>query len=64
MSSPEESVPVIAPHPAISGLWVNAGHFRNGVLLAPAAAELLADLLRERTPALDPAPYAWPEPTP
>ncbi len=56
-------VPVIAPHPAISGLWVNAGHFRNGVLLAPAAAELLADLLRERVPALDPAPYAWPEST-
>lgn len=57
-------VPVIAPHPAIGGLWVNAGHFRNGVLLAPAAAELLADLLRERTPALDPAPYAWPAPAP
>jgi glycine oxidase len=56
-------VPVIAPHPAVSGLWVNAGHFRNGVLLAPAAAELLADLLRGRVPALDPAPYAWPGPT-
>jgi glycine oxidase len=55
-------VPVIAPHPAISGLWVNAGHFRNGVLLAPAAAELLADRMLGRTPALDPTPYAWPEP--
>lgn len=54
-------VPVIAPHPLIEGLWANAGHFRNGVLLAPAAAELLADLLLERAPALDPAPYAWPE---
>jgi glycine/D-amino acid oxidase-like deaminating enzyme len=32
-------------------------------LLAPAAAELLADLLRGRVPALDPAPYAWPGPT-
>lgn len=57
-------VPVIAPHPVIAGLWVNAGHFRNGVLLAPAAAELLADLLLARAPALDPAPYAWPAPAP
>ncbi len=55
-------VPLIAPHPLIEGLWVNAGHFRNGVLLAPAAAELLADRMLGRTPALDPAPYAWPEP--
>jgi glycine oxidase len=53
-------VPLIAAHPAIAGLWVNAGHFRNGVLLAPAAAELLADLLLGRPSALDPAPYAWP----
>lgn len=55
-----EGIPVVGRHPAVSNLWVNAGHFRNGVLLAPATAELLADRLLGRVPALDPAPYDWP----
>jgi len=55
-----EGIPVVGRHPAVSNLWVNAGHFRNGVLLAPATAELLVDRLLGRVPALDPAPYDWP----
>jgi len=27
--------------------------------MAPASAELLIDLMEDRTPALDPAPYRW-----
>lgn len=38
-------------------LWVNAGHFRNGVVLAPASARLMADMMLARTPIIDPAPY-------
>ena len=38
-------------------LWVSTGHFRNGLVMAPASAELLADLMLGRTPLLDPAPY-------
>jgi len=38
-------------------LWVNAGHFRNGVVLAPASARLMADMMLSRTPGIDPAPY-------
>ncbi len=51
-------IPFIGPHPAIRDLYVNAGHFRNGLVLGPASACLLADLMLRRTPALDPAPYS------
>jgi glycine oxidase len=34
------------------------GHFRNGILLAPATGELVADLALGRTPRVPPAPYA------
>ncbi len=51
-------IPYIGKHPRLDGLFVNSGHFRNGVVLAPASCRLLADILLERTPILDPAPYA------
>jgi glycine oxidase len=51
-------IPYIGPVPEISGLFVNAGHFRNGVVLGPASAKLMADLLLARTPILDPSAYA------
>lgn len=53
-------VPYIGAHPAISGLFVCTGHYRNGVVLAPASARLLADMALSRLPCLDPAPYALP----
>ena len=42
------SVPCIGEHPQIHGLFVNTGHFRNGVVMAPASAQLLADCMLER----------------
>ncbi len=51
-------VPFIGSHPTVQGLYVNAGHFRNGVVLGPASARLAADLCLERAPILDPAPYS------
>ena len=41
-------VPYIGEHPQIHGLFVNAGHFRNGVVMAPASAQLLADCMLGR----------------
>ena len=38
-------------------LWVNAGHYRNGVVLAPASARLLVDSILSRPPVVDPTPY-------
>lgn len=43
---------------AAPGVIVAVGHFRNGVLLAPATGELVADLAFGRHTAVPPAPYA------
>jgi glycine oxidase len=53
-----QGLPYIGAHPRIEGLYLNAGHFRNGIVMAPAAAELLAALMLDASSPLDPAPYA------
>ncbi len=50
-------VPYIGRHPAFANLFVNAGHFRNGIVLGPASARLAADLALGREPALAPGAY-------
>lgn len=52
-----EGVPFIGAIPQVAGLWVNAGHFRNGLVLAPASCRLLADLMTDTQPTLLAAPY-------
>jgi glycine oxidase len=42
-------VPYIGPAPGLAGVTVAAGHFRNGVLLAPLTAQLVAEQTLERT---------------
>ncbi|MHB8759852.1 MAG: NAD(P)/FAD-dependent oxidoreductase, partial [Thiobacillus sp.] len=54
-----DNIPIIDRHPDYDNVFVNTGHYRYGVTLAPASAELLADVMEDRTPALDPAPYRW-----
>ena len=50
-------VPCIARHPELTNLYINAGHYRNGVVLGPASARLLADQLLGRRPDIDPTPF-------
>ena len=52
-------VPYIGRHPEYDNLFINAGHYRNGVVLAPASAKLVADLVLGRETEIDPAPYAF-----
>lgn len=40
-----DNVPTIGQHPTIKNLYLNTGHFRYGVTMAPASAKMLADLL-------------------
>lgn len=54
-----EGIPFIGGHSEISGLYLNTGHFRNGVVMAPASAQLLVDSLLKRDSFTDPAPYAF-----
>jgi glycine oxidase len=53
------NIPIIDRHPDFGNVFVNTGHYRYGVTMAPASAELLVDLMEDRTPALDPTPYRW-----
>lgn len=53
-----EGIPYIGPVPGYDGLWLNCGHFRNGLVLAPASCQLLADLMLDRAPCIDSKPYA------
>ena len=52
-----DGVPFIGRAPGWDNLHVNAGHYRNGLVLAPASTHLLVDELLGRSPILDPAPY-------
>jgi glycine oxidase len=54
-----DNIPVIDRHPDFDNVFVDSGHYRYGVTMAPASAELLVDLMAGNTPALDPAPYRW-----
>lgn len=53
-ATPDE-LPVVGPDPAVEGLVHASGHYRNGVLLTPLTAVLVADWIEKgtRDPALD-----------
>lgn len=53
-----EGIPFVGEVPGFKGLWLNCGHYRNGLVLAPASCQLFTDLLLARAPIIDPAPYA------
>jgi glycine oxidase len=53
-----DGIPFIGPVAGQEGLWLNCGHYRNGLVLAPASCQLFADLLLGRKPIIDPVPYA------
>ncbi|MDY6921514.1 MAG: glycine oxidase ThiO [Pseudomonadota bacterium] len=50
-------IPFIGRVPGWDNLFVNAGHYRNGLVLAPASARLMRDLLLGQEPIVDPVPY-------
>lgn len=52
-----DGVPYIDEHPEIRGLYVNSGHYRNGIVMAPASARLVTDIMWREKPPIDPEPY-------
>ncbi|MCK5905761.1 MAG: FAD-dependent oxidoreductase, partial [Gammaproteobacteria bacterium] len=54
----KQGIPYIDKHPEIKNLAINAGHFRNGLVMGPASAQLMADLILDRQPCVDPEPYS------
>ncbi len=52
-------IPIIGRDPTIENLSYNCGHFRNGLNMAPASAQMLVDLVFNRATPLSAAPYAF-----
>lgn len=50
-------VPTIGECPDVRGLFINAGHFRNGVVIGLASAQIAVDLIVGKEPILDSLPY-------
>jgi len=53
-----DNVPVISRLPAYENVFINSGHFRYGVTMAPGSAMVLADLIEGKSPAVSALPYA------
>jgi glycine oxidase len=53
----EQGIPYIDKHSEFSNLYLNAGHFRNGLAMGPASAQLMVDLVLERSTSVEPEPY-------
>ena len=56
-----ENLPTIAAHPQIENLYLNTGHFRYGLTMAPGSAKIVAALICGEQPFLDPMPFACPQ---
>jgi glycine oxidase len=47
-----DNLPLLGPTET-TGIFIASGHFRNGILLAPVTARVMADLVADLTPAVD-----------
>lgn len=52
-------VPYICAHPGVEGLYLNAGHYRIGLTLAPASAKFLVDSILGRESSFSGTAFAW-----
>jgi len=52
-----DGLPSIGPVPGVRGLYLAAGHYRNGVLMCLVTANLIAAHILGGEPPLSPAPY-------
>jgi len=51
-------IPYIGKIPEMENVWANFGHFRNGLCMGPASAQLLRQLMLGQTPLVNPAAYS------
>lgn len=52
-----DGIPTISQHPQFQNAWVHAGHHRNGILLAPASAQLCREMVLGQTLSMAAEPY-------
>ena len=53
-----DGLPLLGLIPNRPNQFIATGHYRNGILLAPATAHLMAQLLSDEHPAIDLSPYS------
>lgn len=53
-----DNLPTISAHPHIENLYLNTGHFRYGLTMAPASARLVSELIAGETTFIDARPFA------
>jgi glycine oxidase len=51
------NIPTIGRHPQIDNLYINSGHFRYGVTMAPASAKILLNEMTGVAQPFDVSPY-------
>ena len=52
-----DGVPTVGEYEGIHGLFVNAGHFRNGIVIGLASARMVTDLMLGVESVINPEPY-------
>jgi len=53
------NIPTIGRHPDLSNLYLNSGHFRYGVTMAPASVEVLLNEIDGTAQPFDVSAYRW-----
>ncbi|MFO7767502.1 MAG: glycine oxidase ThiO [bacterium] len=53
-----DGLPIVGPLPDLDRVWVDTGHFRNGILLAPLTGQLVARMIAGEDPGVDPLPFS------
>ncbi|MFG6115694.1 glycine oxidase ThiO [Halobacillus sp. MO56] len=43
-----DGLPIIGEHPTLTGFYFATGHYRNGILLAPATGQMMKDLITKQ----------------
>lgn len=51
-------IPYMGVYPGVANLWVCSGHYRNGLVLAPASAEFMVNLILEENKMLNQSEFA------
>jgi glycine oxidase len=51
-----DGLPIIGPG-GEDNCWIASGHFRNGIMLAPATARVMGELISGQSPSVDLAPF-------
>lgn len=53
-----DGIPYIGKMPELDNLWANFGHYRNGLCMGPASAQLLRQLMLAQKTVIDPTAYS------